>query len=282
MIWSLAFVALILALRRQLSEMWQALRTPRLMGPLAVSSVLIAINWIVFIYAAHTGRLVQASLGYFLTPLLSVLLGVALLGERLRRGQLVAIVVASVGVAIISYLKLNSLWIPLGLMVSFSLYGLLRKRIVIGPIVGLGVETAVLAPFALAYIAFDPGSHPTAIPPAAHALLVSAGIVTAIPLMLFAYAARRLRLITIGLLQYAGPTVQLVVARFVAHESISAIELGGFIIIWIGLILFSVDSARAYRRDVMRGRAEAADPAITAALTAAPDAAIATPLQSRA
>lgn len=272
-VWSLAFLLIVLACRRDLGVLLAALKTPKLVGPLAISSVLIAINWIVFIYAAATGRLVQASLGYFLTPLLSVLLGVVLLREKLRPGQLIAIGIACVGVAPIVYLKAGSIWIPAGLMFSFSLYGLMRKRIDIGPIVGLGVETAILLPLAIGFIAFNPAVHPQAIAMPSHALLVAAGVITAIPLLLFAYAARRLRLITIGLLQYAGPTVQFIVACTFAGESVSKTELIAFVVIWIGLIVFSIDSVIGYRN---RERAA------VEAISNPPAAALAVPLQSRA
>lgn len=292
-IWSLVFLVIVLGARRDLRSLFLALRTPRLVGPLAISSVLIAINWIVFIYAAATGRLVQASLGYFLTPLLSVLLGVFILGERLRRAQIVAIAIACAGVVPIAYLKAGSFWIPLGLMFSFSLYGLMRKRIAIGPTIGLAVETAILLPAAIAFVAIVPAAHPTAITPAAHALLIAAGVITAVPLMLFAYAARRLRLITIGLLQYAGPTVQFIVACWLAGEHVSILELVGFLVIWAGLAVFAIDSIVGHRHRERSARitieatpssalATAIAPAVAPAelLAVAPDAAPA--LRSRA
>jgi chloramphenicol-sensitive protein RarD len=271
-IWSLVFLLIVLACRRDLGALVAALKTPRLVGPLAISSVLIAINWIVFIYAAATGRLVQASLGYFLTPLVSVLLGVVILREKLRPGQLIAIGIACIGIAPMVYLKFGSVWIPVGLMLSFSLYGLMRKRIVIGPIVGLAVETAILLPAALLFVVIVPAARPTAIGPPAYALLVAAGVITAIPLMLFAYAARRLRLITIGLLQYSGPTVQLIVACLLAGETVSRLELVAFVVIWIGLIVFSIDSVIGYRN---RERSA------IAAISESPAGAVAASLPSR-
>ena len=276
-IWSLVFVVIVLAARRQLRDMREALATRRLMGALAISSVLIATNWIIFIYAAATGRLLQASLGYFLTPLASVLLGVLILRERLRVGQLAAILIAGVGVVPIIYLKHGSMWIPAGLMCSFSLYGLMRKRIAVGPIVGLGVEATILLPLALAYVAMNPLARPPAIAAPAYALLMAAGVITAIPLMAFAYAARRLRLITIGLLQYTGPTLQFITACTFAGESVSRIELGGFVIIWLGLILFSIDSVIGYRHHERAAVAALGEPCADPSA-----AAVAAPLQSRA
>lgn len=276
-VWSLLFLVIVLACRRDLRALSGALLTPKLVAPLAASSVLIAINWIVFIYAAATGRLLQASLGYFLTPLLSVLLGVVLLREKLRIAQLASITLAAVGVAPIVYLKAGSAWIPVRLMLSFSLYGLMRKRIAVSPIVGLGVETSLMLPFAIGFIALHPPAWPTAIAPAAHALLVAAGVITAIPLLLFAYAARRLRLVTIGLLQYSSPSVQFIVAIAFAHEAVTRLEWLAFAMIWLGLIVFAVDSVVGHRnreRSAIIGPSETPGPAL-----AAP---VATPLRSQA
>lgn len=272
-VWSFVFLVLVLAFRRDLTIFARAIKTPRLLGLLAITSVLIATNWVIFIYASATGRLVQASLGYFLTPLLNVFLGVVLLREKLRAGQLVAIAFAIAGIAPIVYLKFGSVWIPLGLMFSFSIYGLMRKRIVVGPIVGLGVETAILLPLAMGYLAFSPLARPAAIPLPAYAMMMAAGVITAVPLMLFAYAARRLKLMTLGLLQYISPSVQFIVARFVAHEPVTRTEWVAFALIWLGLLIFSIDSVIGYRN---RERSA------VAAIGESPAVAVVAPLTSRA
>lgn len=244
-VWSLAFVTLVVLAIGRWREMRDAFANRRLLLGLTATSLLIAVNWIVFIYASATGRLVPASLGYFLAPIASVLLGVALLGERLRRGQLVAVVIAVVGVAVLFVLKASALWIPIGLTLSWSFYALLRKRIAVNPIVGLGVETAVLLPLAILYLALVPSTGPVA--PSTYTLLIAAGVITAVPLMLFAYAARRLPMVTLGLMQYVGPTVQFLVARFIAGEQVRTPELLGFALIWLGLIVFTVDGLRTAR-----------------------------------
>lgn len=254
-VWSLAFVMIVIAWRGQFADMLAALRSRRMVLGLTATSVLIAINWITFIYAAGTDRLVQASLGYFLTPLANVLLGVIVLSERLRAAQLAAIGFAVAGVALLVWFKAQSLWIPITLMISFSLYGLVRKRTVVGPIVGLAVETALLLPFALAYAAYELFVMEQRIAAGPYALLILAGVITAIPLMMFAYAARRLRLTTLGLLQYLGPSVQFVIATLVLGQVVTSYELLSFAVIWVGLIIFAADGAVA-TRDARRDAAE--------------------------
>ena len=246
-VWSLAFICAILAVRGELGQFGAAVRNRRVLIGLCATSVLIAVNWITFIYAASQHRLVEASVGYFLAPLVNVLLGVTLLGERPRRFQAIAIGIAAIGVGVLVYLKAGSIWIPIALMLSWSLYVLLRKRIAVGPIVGLGVETAILAPLALAYVIYDAGVLHTSISSGAYALLASAGVVTATPLILFAYAARRLTMATLGLVQYVAPTVQFLIAAIVLHEPVQAPVLIGFALIWIGLIIFTADGYQAFR-----------------------------------
>lgn len=248
-IWSLLFVAGLLALWRRLPDVIKLFAAPRSLAPLAVSSGLIAINWLVFIYAATHHRMVAASLGYFLAPLCSVLLGVVVLRERLRPAAIASVVLAAVGVTVLVAWQPYDLWIPLGLAGSFATYGLVRKRLKVSPLVGLFVETALLAPLALLYIVlerpdtaaiFDPN-------PYRYGWLVLAGLLTAIPLLLFARAARSLRLTTIGFLQYIGPTLQLLAAVVIKHEAVRPVQLVAFGLIWIGLACYTFDAINPLR-----------------------------------
>ncbi len=246
-IWSLVFVSSILFFRGDLRMMFLALRDRRLAVGLLITCVLIAINWIVFIEASHRGQLVAASLGYFLTPLMNVLLGVVVLGERLRPIQIISLLFAAAGVGWLIYHDSNDLWIAAALMLSFGFYGLLRKRLKVGPIVGLGVETLLLLPVAIGYIAIAP-HYGAPLPPAgAYWLLVAAGVITAIPLILFAYAVPRVQLSTMGILQFISPSVQFLVATLILREQFSSNRLVSFAMIWLGLVLFSIDSYRAFR-----------------------------------
>lgn len=248
-VWSLTFVVGMLCLTGQREDVIRACRDRRVALGLLATSLLIAINWLTFIHAAATAQLVSASLGYFLAPIVTVLLGVGLLGERLRRPQWLAVAFAAVGVALLVVMKARSAWIPIALTLSWSFYVLLRKRLAVGPIVGLGVETAMMLPLAIGYIALTQFARPTVtIGASSYALLVAAGVITAVPLMLFAYAARRLPMVTLGLMQYVGPTVQLFVAWAVAGEPVDGRDLVSFGMIWLGLIVFTVDGVRAAQR----------------------------------
>jgi chloramphenicol-sensitive protein RarD len=246
-VWSLAFVLLLLAIRRDLPKLRAALSSGHMVGMLSITSILVAINWLVFIYAASWGKLVDASLGYFLTPIMNVLLGVFVLHERLRRGQTLAIAFATVGVLLMLYYRAQTIWIPITLMLTWSVYGLLRKKIVIESIVGLGVETTLLLPIALLWVGYAHtlGGEPLAI--RTYPLLIAAGIITATPLMLFAFAARRLQMTTIGLMQYIGPTVQFIIATVIMNENVTRQQYIAFAFIWLGLIVFSVDGLRLAR-----------------------------------
>lgn len=246
-VWSLAFVVILLTVRRELGEMLAAFRNRRLLIGLTITSLLVATNWITFIYAAGHGKLKEASLGYFLTPIMNVILGVVVLRESLRGAQVVSVVLAAIGVGAMVFDHANDVWIPLSLMFSWSFYALLRKRFVVSPVVGLGVETAVLLPLAVGYIAYVQVTAPMSFAFSTYSLLMTAGVITAIPLILFAAGARHLQMITIGLLQYIGPTVQFLIAVVALHEPVSRAELVSFLLIWIGLIVFSADSYRAFR-----------------------------------
>ncbi|MBE7449641.1 MAG: EamA family transporter RarD [Kofleriaceae bacterium] len=234
----------------QLAGAWAALRAPRVLAALAASSALLALNWGLFIHATLGGYLLQASLGYFINPLVSVALGVAFLGERLRRLQLVALALATAGVGWLA-VGAGPPWIALLLAGSFGLYGLLRKTAPVAALAGSTAETVLLAPVAagyLAWIALDPARGAfTHVDPATHGLMVGTGVVTALPLVWFTAAARRLPLTTLGFLQYLAPTGQFLTAVLVLDEPLAGRALAAFAFIWAGLAVFTVDLARAAR-----------------------------------
>jgi chloramphenicol-sensitive protein RarD len=230
-----------------LGEVRAALRPGRTFALLVASTVLIAINWLVYIWAVVNGLILEGSLGYFINPLVNVLLGVIVLKERLERPVVVAVLVAAAGVAWLTFQVGHPPWVALTLAVSFGLYGLLRKLAPVGAVTGLTVETLLLAPLAVAYLlwawatgraTFLSGST------ARDLLLVLAGPLTAVPLLLFTGAARRLPLSTLAFLQYLSPTLQFLVAVFLYREPFTAARGVAFACIWAGLVIFAVYSLR--------------------------------------
>jgi chloramphenicol-sensitive protein RarD len=248
-VWTPLLLIVVIAFRRQIGSFLGIMRNPRILGALAASSAFIAINWLTFIYAVTTEHIMAASLGYFLNPLVSVTLGMAILKERLSRWQGLAVAFAAIGVAVLAYDAATTLWISLSVAVSFGFYGLIRKMTPVGSIEGLTVETLILLPPSLGWI-FWVGSQGTGkfgADELSSFLLVFGAVVTAVPLMMFGFAARRLRLVTLGLLQYIGPSLQFVIGVFIYGEALSAAQLICFGFIWAGLILYSLDSARPAR-----------------------------------
>ena len=244
------FTALLLAGLRQMPELKQALRSRRELLSLLASGTLIGVNWGVFIWAVGAGRILETSLGYYLNPLVNVLLGTLLLGERLRRAQVISVALAGAGVAVMVVSHGELPWISLALAGSFGLYGLLHKLTSVRPIAALAIETGALAPLALAYVCFrvDPaGGALVTGTTLESALLALAGPVTALPLLWFASAARRLRLSTLGLFQYVAPTLALLVAVFLYDESFTRAHAVAFLLIWSALALYSVDALQASR-----------------------------------
>jgi chloramphenicol-sensitive protein RarD len=249
-VWSLLFCLIALTALRQLGDFRDALRSPRALGTLATASVLIVINWIVYVYAVLTDRVLDAALGYFINPIVTVLLGVLVLRERLRPVQWVAIAFGTAAVVVLSTGLGGLPWISLCLALSFGLYGLVKNRVgrTVPALPGLAVETAVAAPFALAYIVWLGGSGTFTGHGAGHSLLLlSTGIVTALPLLLFSAAARRLPLSVIGMLQYLAPVIQFLVGLLVFEEHMPAARWAGFLLVWVALVLLTVDGIRQAR-----------------------------------
>ena len=257
-VWSLVFCVVVLAVQGRLSRLRAMAR--RDVAVLAAASVLISLNWWVFIWATGNGRVVEASLGYFITPLVNVVLGVIVKRERLRPLQVGIVALASLGVAVLTWHVGAVPWVALVLAVSFGLYGLAKSLVRVPPLEGLTVETAIAGLPAVAIIAIaGTGGILASGQPVVTSLAVLAGPITAIPLLLFAGATRRLPLATVGLLQYLAPTLQFVVGVAILHEPFDAGRLVGFTIIWAALAMFAVDGARHARR-VRRAR----DPAVLA------------------
>ena len=252
-LWSLLLILLLLAARNGIAPMVRVMRDRRLIVPLGASALMIGINWLTYVWAVNSGHVVATSLGYFLNPLVNVALGVLVLKERLRRGQKVAIAVAAIGVAILAASALTTLWISLTLAFSFAFYGLLRKVTPVAPITGLGVETLLLAPLAVAYLFWEMkhGGVGFGQDTPTTALLVISGAVTTVPLVLFATAAQKLPMATLGLLQYIAPLLQFFCGVVLFGEKLSVGQMVSFGLIWIGLILFASDGIATARRNRM-------------------------------
>lgn len=249
-IWSLLLILAILAARQGVGPFIAALREPKLVRPLSLSALLIAANWLTYVWAVNQGHVLAASLGYFLNPLVNVALGVLVLKEKLRRPQLIAIGAAAIGVAILAASAIATLWISLSLAFSFAFYALVRKLTPVAPMAGLGVETALLAPVALAYLLWEAGHGGMGFGRDAgtSALLILSGAVTTAPLLLFAVAAQRLPMATLGLLQFMAPTLQFLCGVLIFGETLSAGQMLSFGLIWVGLILFASDGIARARR----------------------------------
>lgn len=243
-VWSLAFVMIVLAWRRQWAWIGATVRRPKVLAGFAVSALLLSSNWFIYIWAVNSGRVIDASLGYFINPLVNVLLGFLLLRERLRPGQWAAVAMAGVGVAWLTWQSGHPPWIGLALAATFGTYGLMRKTALLGPLEGLSLETLLLAPLAMIYLAvltMHGGNAFLAAPAASQWLLVAAGPITAIPLLLFAAGARRIPLSLLGLLQYIGPTLQLLLGVWLYHEPFGGARLAGFAVIWGALAVYSLE-----------------------------------------
>jgi chloramphenicol-sensitive protein RarD len=216
----------------------------------AVAAVLIAVSWFLYIYAVNAGFIVETSLGYYITPLVNVLFGVLFFHERMRPAQWVAIALATAGVVELTYAYGSLPWIAFGLAASFGTYGLAKKKATLDPIEGLTLETGILAPLAILYLLMLHQTGEGAFlrtGATIDALLIGGGLVTTVPLLLFAAAVRTVPLSVIGILQYIGPTLQFLLGVFVYDEPFSRSQLIGFSIVWTALAVYAGDSLRARR-----------------------------------
>ena len=249
-VWSLLFVALLLTVLRGWSAVRRAATDRRTLLILAGAAVLITGNWLTFVIAVNAGHVVETSLGYFINPLVSVLLGVCFLGERLRRLQWVAVGTAAVAVAILTVEYGRPPWIAILLAGTFATYGLLKKLVRVDAAPGLFLETLILVVPALVVLVVLQvrGASSLGEAGAGHVLLLmTSGIATAIPLLLFAASTRRIPLSTVGLLQYLTPLMQLAIGVFVNGEPMPPARLAGFVVVWLALAIFTLDGLRANR-----------------------------------
>ena len=251
-LWSLLLLAAIIAFTRGVGEVRAVLTDFGRMRVIGLSAVLLVGNWLLYVWAVETGQVLEASFGYFINPLVNVAIGMILLGERQNRMQTIAIGIAVVAILIQAAGIGRIPFVALGLALSFGFYGFIRKTAQVGPATGLFAETVVVAPFALAFVAFDIATRGIGVhaDPIQMLLLVLTGPATAIPLLLFAYGVRRLRLTTIGMFQYLAPSIQFLLAITLFGEELSPLRLLSFALIWVSLMVFSWDSFR--RRSAIR------------------------------
>jgi chloramphenicol-sensitive protein RarD len=249
---SWSFIVLILFIL--LTKQWQDFRAvafhPKTVATYAIAGVLLSINWLVYVWGVNAGFIVETSLGYFINPLLSVLLGVIFLRERLRLAQWIPVVIAAIGVLYLTFVYGRLPWIALSLAFSFGIYGLVKKIAPLGSLYGLTLETAMVFPAALIYLLFVNSTGEGAF---LHdgltidLLLAGAGIVTTIPLLMFASAAKQIPLSMVGILQYIAPTLQFLIGVFIYKEPFDQAHLIGFGIVWLALVIFWVENYLAHR-----------------------------------
>ncbi|MFC3095315.1 EamA family transporter RarD [Alteromonas sediminis] len=249
-VWSVVVLMLLVWAMKQSTALLETLKNPRRMLILLIAAVLLAINWLIYIWAVNQGRILEASLGYYINPLINVLLGRVILGEVLRPWQqaAVALVVIGVGILVVGFGAFP--WIAISLAFSFSIYGLLRKMVSVGPVAGLTIETVMMLPVALFYLLYFGSPHSNMLNNSVlmNALLVSAGLLTTVPLLFFNGAAKRLKYSTLGFLQYIGPSIMFAVAVLLYGEEFTLERAVIFMFVWAGVVLFTLDSFRAYRQ----------------------------------
>jgi chloramphenicol-sensitive protein RarD len=243
-VWALAFLLIVLASRRQWSWIGKVWRQPKVLAGFTASAILLSLNWYVYIWAVTHDHVIDSSLGYFMTPLVNVLMGFVLLHERLRRAQWAAVALAGAGVAWLTWQAGHLPWIGLLLAFSFGSYGLMRKTASLGPLEGLSLETLLLFPLAfgsLVVLAWHGQNALFQAPTTSRWLLAASGPITAVPLLLFAAGARRIPMSTLGLLQYLAPTLQFLIGVWLFDEPFGAERLAGFAAIWSALALYSLE-----------------------------------------
>ena len=250
-VWSLLFVLGVLVVLKRWAWMRAVLRQPKVLGAFALSALLLSSNWLVYVWAVQNQHVLDASLGYFILPLVNVALGYVIFGERPRRAQWLAVALAAAGVVWLTLQTGRLPWIALVLALTFGFYGLLRKVAVLGALEGLALETMMLAPLAMAVLVFW-GAQGQGVAVQGDvttlAWLLFAGPMTAVPLLLFAAGARRIPMMTLGLLQYIAPTLQFALGVWLFGEPLQASRLIGFGLIWVALLVYSLEGWRQSRR----------------------------------
>ncbi len=252
-VWSLVFVIVLLSIQRRWNEVKSVISFYPNVSIFLVTSFLLGGNWLIYIWAVNSNQIVEASLGYFINPLVNVCLGMVFLRERLYRSQFISVVLAFVGVLFLTLQYGRLPWIALTLALTFGTYGLLRKTAKAGSIVGLLFDTGFLAPIFLLYILFLAAHGSGAfvsINLKTDVLLIGAGVVTAVPLLLFAYGARRIQYSTVGFLQYIAPTGQLLIGVFLYREQFTRAHAIAFGLVWVALFLYSTSTFVAYKRRI--------------------------------
>jgi len=242
--WSSLFLGLVVSVRHDWRSVRPVLRTCRNVVLLSAGAVLIALNWLIFIYAVASRQVLQASLGYFINPLLSIALGMIFLREKLRRWQWVAVAIATFAVANLALRGTGFPWIAVSLATTFGFYGLVRKMVDINSLHGLLIESSLLLPLALILLGVLPSGKVALV---TWCILSLSGIITAVPLLCFGAALRRLKLSTIGFLQYLGPTLQFLVAVCVFHEPLDRAKLGSFAFCWLAIAIYVADSLLSHQ-----------------------------------
>jgi chloramphenicol-sensitive protein RarD len=244
-LFSLIFVGALLVAARRTAEIRAALADPATFRSMLISAVILGANWLIYVYAIESGQILQTSLGYFINPLANVAMGMLLLGERLNRWQMLAIVIAVIAIGIQAVGLSGVPFIALGIALTFAAYGYFRKTAKVSSTTGLFVETLLLAPVALLYLVYtfvrDGGMGPHS-DPVTLGLLILTGPATAVPLLLFAFAVQRLRLTTIGMLQYIAPSIAFLLAVLVYNEPLDPVRLLSFALIWLSLAVYTSDS----------------------------------------
>jgi chloramphenicol-sensitive protein RarD len=258
-VWSVLVLAVLVSAARGWPAVRTALANPRVRGLLALSALLIAVNWLFYVYAVNSGHILAGSLGYYLNPLANILLGRFFLKEKVSRLQWVAVAIAAAGIAVLAAGALGQLWISLILCASFASYGLVRKIVAAGALTGLAIETGFLLPAALTYLLLTHAPGAPLLAPTSHvSLLIGlSGIISTIPLLLFAGAARRLPYSTLGMLQFLAPTLQFLLAVFLYGEPFTRAHAIAFAAIWTALALYVIALVTAARRDRLPKEGEA-------------------------
>jgi len=249
-VWTTTFLIGLLSFQQRWPEVREATRSRRALLYCFASGLAISVNWLFFIWAVNVGRVIETSLGYFMTPLINVLFGATFLRERLTRWQLISVLLALVGVLNLTLGYGKFPWLALTLCISFGLYGLLRKKSGVRPIPGLFLETALLTPIAAGYLIYLERAGPSTLSAASWSfvlLLISTGIVTGLPLVWFGHAARHLRMTTVGFLQYLSPSCSFFLGVFLYHEPFTRAHLITFIFIWVALVIFTAEAIWRWR-----------------------------------
>ena len=248
-VWSLVFCVIALSITKAIKPALATMRRPKVFIKLVAATGLISVNWIVYIWATNNGHVVEASLGYYINPIIMIAIGIILLKEKMRNLQWVSVSIAALGVLVLTIDYGRLPWVALALALSWGTYGFIKKQLGLGALEGLGIETAIAAPFYLAYLTWIgvEGSGHFGSGIGLTLLLIGSGVVTAIPLLLFNGAGNRLPYTVIGLLQFITPTLQFSIGVWVRHEDMPTARWAGFLIIWLALVVLATDLVRSSR-----------------------------------